>query len=174
MSTKDLILSTAKDMISEVGFHKMTTASLARRADISEGTIYRHFESKEDILQHILDHFDEREAGRVRERVVVGDVGLGEHLAFEFFLRRAEQRDRDRRASHRSPVSGVCRGRHAGFARPAEVHDAAPHGVADVDGLGFHPGVEGAREVFGAGPGGTVWSYAAAFDNLGHRALSTG
>lgn len=60
MSTKDLILATAKDMISEVGFHKMTTANLARRADISEGTIYRHFESKEDILQHILDTFDQK------------------------------------------------------------------------------------------------------------------
>ncbi|WP_027180378.1 TetR/AcrR family transcriptional regulator [Maridesulfovibrio bastinii] len=54
MKTKDLILKTAKEMIAEVGFHKSTTANLAKKANISEGTIYRHFESKEDILLHIL------------------------------------------------------------------------------------------------------------------------
>ncbi len=59
MNTKDLILSTAKDMIAEVGFHKTTTANLAKRANISEGTIYRHFESKEDILLHILKNLED-------------------------------------------------------------------------------------------------------------------
>ncbi len=89
MSTKDLILSTAKDMISEVGFHKMTTANLAKRADISEGTIYRHFESKEDILQHILDTFDEKYQALVencRTRMDKGTLSLedllGSHFAF--------------------------------------------------------------------------------------------
>ena len=89
MSTKDLILSTAKDMISEVGFHKMTTANLARRAEISEGTIYRHFESKEDILQHILDDFDEKYqqlARQCRTRMDHGGLSiedlLGSHFAF--------------------------------------------------------------------------------------------
>jgi AcrR family transcriptional regulator len=89
MSTKDLILSTAKDMISEVGFHKMTTANLAKQADISEGTIYRHFESKEDILQHILDSFDEKYlalAESCRTRMDKGTLSLddllGSHFAF--------------------------------------------------------------------------------------------
>lgn len=54
MKTKDLILETAKEMISQVGFHRATTSNLAKTANISEGTIYRHFESKEDILLHIL------------------------------------------------------------------------------------------------------------------------
>jgi len=89
MSTKDLILATAKDMISEVGFHKMTTANLARRADISEGTIYRHFESKEDILQHILDTFDQKYqalAEQCRTRMDKDNLSLedllGSHFAF--------------------------------------------------------------------------------------------
>lgn len=60
MKTKDIILATAKEMISEVGFHKSTTANLAKMANISEGTIYRHFESKEDILLHILDALEEQ------------------------------------------------------------------------------------------------------------------
>ena len=60
MKTKDIILATAKELISEVGFHKATTANLAKMANISEGTIYRHFESKEDILLHILDALEEQ------------------------------------------------------------------------------------------------------------------
>lgn len=59
MTTKELILSTAKDMIAEVGFHRTTTANLAKRANISEGTIYRHFESKEDILLQILQDLED-------------------------------------------------------------------------------------------------------------------
>ncbi|SDK33331.1 transcriptional regulator, TetR family [Maridesulfovibrio ferrireducens] len=59
MKTKDLILETAKEMISQVGFHRATTSNLAKAANISEGTIYRHFESKEDILLHILAELEE-------------------------------------------------------------------------------------------------------------------
>jgi len=87
MSTKDLILLTAKDMISEVGFHKMTTSNLARRADISEGTIYRHFESKEDILQHILDTFDQKYqtlAEQCRARMDKGTLSLEDLLGSHF------------------------------------------------------------------------------------------
>ncbi|MDR3641284.1 MAG: TetR/AcrR family transcriptional regulator [Humidesulfovibrio sp.] len=87
MSTKDLILLTAKDMISEVGFHKMTTANLARRAEISEGTIYRHFESKEDILQHILELFDQKYqnlAEQCRARMDKGTLTLEDLLGCHF------------------------------------------------------------------------------------------
>lgn len=59
MHTKDLILKTAKEMIAEVGYHKTTTAKLARKAGISEGTIYRHFSSKEEILLQILRELGE-------------------------------------------------------------------------------------------------------------------
>lgn len=58
MKTKELIVETAKELISQVGYHKTTTASLAKAANISEGTIYRHFESKEDILVTILKELD--------------------------------------------------------------------------------------------------------------------
>lgn len=60
MKTKDRILEVAREMIAEGGYHSTTTALLAAKAGISEGTIYRHFESKEDILVTILDELDER------------------------------------------------------------------------------------------------------------------
>ena len=67
MKTKELIIETAKDLFSEVGYHKTTTANLAKRANISEGTIYRHFESKEDILVTILKDLDRKYADFVDE-----------------------------------------------------------------------------------------------------------
>ncbi len=87
MKTKELILETAKELISEVGYHKTTTASLAKRANISEGTIYRHFESKEDVLVHILKDLDARYARFVEGLLGQGpiclvDEMLRQHLAF--------------------------------------------------------------------------------------------
>lgn len=59
MSTKDRILAVAREMIAEGGYHATTTAALAARAGISEGTIYRHFKSKEDILVRILEDLND-------------------------------------------------------------------------------------------------------------------
>lgn len=60
MKTKDRILDIARSMIAEIGYHGTTTAALAKRAGISEGTIYRHFENKEDILLQILQELDDK------------------------------------------------------------------------------------------------------------------
>ncbi|MEF2145741.1 MAG: TetR/AcrR family transcriptional regulator [Desulfovibrionaceae bacterium] len=60
MKTKDRIMEVARKMISEIGYHGTTTAALAKEAGISEGTIYRHFENKEDILLHILQELDDK------------------------------------------------------------------------------------------------------------------
>ncbi len=87
MKTKDIILATAKEMISEVGFHKATTANLAKTANISEGTIYRHFESKEDILLHILDALEEQFSyyiEAIRKKLDVKDCSL-EEIMTEYF-----------------------------------------------------------------------------------------
>lgn len=87
MKTKELILETAKELISEVGYHRTTTSNLAKRANISEGTIYRHFESKEDVLQHILRDLDAKYAQFVDRllstpRECSIDEMLRQHLVF--------------------------------------------------------------------------------------------
>ncbi|WP_320170987.1 TetR/AcrR family transcriptional regulator [Maridesulfovibrio sp.] len=87
MKTKDIILATAKEMISEVGFHKATTANLAKAANISEGTIYRHFESKEDILMHILNALEEQFSyyiEAIRKKLDVKECSL-EDIMNEYF-----------------------------------------------------------------------------------------
>ncbi|MGE4292073.1 MAG: TetR/AcrR family transcriptional regulator [Desulfovibrio sp.] len=84
MKTKDRILDIARTMISEIGYHGTTTAALAKRAGISEGTIYRHFENKEDILLHILQELDDKYSVFLQSLRSVTD---GDHGTIERILR---------------------------------------------------------------------------------------
>lgn len=51
---KNQILDAAATLFAEKGYHRTTTKDIAVVADISEGTIYNYFDSKEDLLLGIL------------------------------------------------------------------------------------------------------------------------
>jgi len=48
------ILRAAREVFFENGFHRATVDSVADRAEVSKGTVYLYFESKETILAHLL------------------------------------------------------------------------------------------------------------------------
>jgi len=48
------IIHAAIELISEHGIQALTTKKLARKLDLSEGAIYRHFGSKDEILEGII------------------------------------------------------------------------------------------------------------------------
>ena len=48
------ILDGAAHVFARKGFHAATTREIAQAADVSEGTIYNYFDSKEDLLIHIM------------------------------------------------------------------------------------------------------------------------
>lgn len=52
--TKAKIERTALKLFAEKGVDQTTTKDLALGAEIAEGTIYRHFESKEALIQHMF------------------------------------------------------------------------------------------------------------------------
>ncbi len=54
METRESLMQAAAELMREVGFDSMTTAAVARRAGVSEGTIYRHFPSKEALAQAVF------------------------------------------------------------------------------------------------------------------------
>lgn len=54
MGTRENLLKAASDLMGEVGFEGMTTAQIARRAGVAEGTIYRHFPAKEALIEAVF------------------------------------------------------------------------------------------------------------------------
>lgn len=51
---KDEILQAARTVLNEVGWHRTTVDAVAERAQLSKGTIYLYFESKEAILAELV------------------------------------------------------------------------------------------------------------------------
>jgi AcrR family transcriptional regulator len=55
LSTKDALLQATGELLAELGYAEMTTAAVARKAKVAEGTIYRHFPSKEALAEAVFD-----------------------------------------------------------------------------------------------------------------------
>lgn len=51
---KKKVLIAALHLFANQGFHATTTAQIAKEAKVSEGTIYKYFSSKRDLLSHLL------------------------------------------------------------------------------------------------------------------------
>ena len=56
---KSQIINAAAHLFAEKGFHRTTTRDIADAADVSEGTLYNYFESKDDLLLDIMDMLDD-------------------------------------------------------------------------------------------------------------------
>lgn len=54
---RDRLVLTAIDIIDELGIQGLSTREIARRQDLSEATMFRHFASKNDLLVAVLMHF---------------------------------------------------------------------------------------------------------------------
>ncbi len=57
---KENILKAALELFAQEGFKSTSTSKVARRAGVSEGLIFRHFENKEGLLEAIIHEGEER------------------------------------------------------------------------------------------------------------------
>jgi AcrR family transcriptional regulator len=53
-----IIISTI-EALHEVGIQNLSTKEIAKREGVSEGTLFRHFKNKTDILLAVLEHFSQ-------------------------------------------------------------------------------------------------------------------
>lgn len=53
--TRQKILETAIQLFSRSGYNGTTTKEIAERAGVAEGTLFRYFNNKKDLLQQILE-----------------------------------------------------------------------------------------------------------------------
>ncbi len=54
-SKKELVVAAALSLFRQKGIRATTTKDIARRAGVSEGTIYRHFASKDELAAYIFE-----------------------------------------------------------------------------------------------------------------------
>ncbi|UQZ90285.1 hypothetical protein C4J81_14165 [Deltaproteobacteria bacterium Smac51] len=59
------IVEAAMNCVITHGFHRATTAMIAREAGFSEGQLYRYFESKEAIMGALVETMTERQLKRI-------------------------------------------------------------------------------------------------------------
>ena len=55
---ESIILNTI-DVINEFGIHSVSTKEIAKRLGISEGTIFRYFPKKNNLLNAVLEHYSQ-------------------------------------------------------------------------------------------------------------------
>ncbi len=68
LTTKEKILYASIDLFAQKGFREVSVRELAAAVGIKASSLYKHFESKEDILDHIFMLFRERMAQTVLEK----------------------------------------------------------------------------------------------------------
>lgn len=54
---KDALILTAIDIIEELGIQSLTTREIAKRQNVSEATIFRHYRNKNELLLAVLNYY---------------------------------------------------------------------------------------------------------------------
>jgi AcrR family transcriptional regulator len=66
--TRALIADTARRLFVERGFEAVSVAEIAREAEVSEATVFNYFPTKEELVYHRLEAFEEEMLAAVRDR----------------------------------------------------------------------------------------------------------
>lgn len=69
MRTRDLILEEALRLFSEKGIKETTMRDIARGVGITEGAIYRHFRSKEEIVRELFETYSGELYSRIEKAI---------------------------------------------------------------------------------------------------------
>jgi AcrR family transcriptional regulator len=56
---KDSIINSTIAALSELGIQNLSTKEIAKREGVSEGTLFRHYKNKSEILLAVLDHYSQ-------------------------------------------------------------------------------------------------------------------
>lgn len=67
MDTKERILLSALRLFARDGYEAVSVSSIAAELSITKGALYRHYQSKRDIFDHILARMEQRDAERAGE-----------------------------------------------------------------------------------------------------------
>ena len=78
----DQIHEVALELFAMQGFYNTSISQIARKAGVSKGLIYNYFDSKDDLLRHIIEHaFEAGEQILSRHKVPESAMGVSELYA---------------------------------------------------------------------------------------------
>jgi AcrR family transcriptional regulator len=83
---RDAILDAAERLLAHFGYKKTTMDDLAREAGIGKGTVYLHFQSKEEVALSTIDRIVDRLLERLRE-IAGSDEPVAERLERMLLMR---------------------------------------------------------------------------------------
>jgi AcrR family transcriptional regulator len=66
--TRRLIADTAARLFAERGYEQVAVSDVARAAEVSEQTVYNYFQTKEQLVTDLHQHFEEELDRRIRTR----------------------------------------------------------------------------------------------------------
>lgn len=66
--TREQIADAAWRLFAERGFEQVPIAEIAAAADVSEATVFNYFQTKEDLVFHRMEAFEDELLGAIRER----------------------------------------------------------------------------------------------------------
>lgn len=93
--TYNRVLTVTRDLVAEGGWSAAQMSTIASRAGLAIGSLYRYFDTKVDLCVQILSEVSEREAAIVRGILTSeGDVSSRLHDAIAVFVRRAFRKPR--------------------------------------------------------------------------------
>jgi AcrR family transcriptional regulator len=78
---KESVVLTAIEIIDRLGIQGLSTREIARRQNISEGTLFRHFKTKNDIILAVLDYFSQYDSD-IFQSVALKGLSVKEAIVF--------------------------------------------------------------------------------------------
>jgi AcrR family transcriptional regulator len=78
---KDSVILTAIEIIDELGIQGLSSREIAKRQGISEGTLFRHFKNKNEILIAVLDNFSKFDSD-IFNSIIIRKLGFEDSITF--------------------------------------------------------------------------------------------
>ena len=120
--TRQLIAEAAFELFARDGFDRVSVAAIARRAEVSEATVFNYFRTKEDLVFSQLEQFEAALVQAVRDR----PAGEPVVAAFGAFIRHQHGllgSSRPQDAARLATVSRIINDSPALLARERQVYD---------------------------------------------------
>ncbi len=88
ISRKERIILTSIEIMDELGFQSLSTKEICRRQEVSEGTLYKHFRSKNDVILGVLNYYSKFDED-IKQTIEMKNMSATEGITY-FIARFAE------------------------------------------------------------------------------------